>query len=193
MDSDALTSSQPSYPKSRILLFLLIAVSGFAADLWTKHWVFDWLGMPPGQTYWIWEGYVGIQTALNPGALFGMGAEIRWIFPILSILAAVGIIFWLFAAGAAKDLYLTGALSSVTGGIFGNLYDRLGLWHAPNQPDQWHNEVRDWILFSYGEHVWPNFNIADCLLVCGACLLVWRSFYDTASDSASAKPVSGGS
>ena len=35
------------------------------------------------------------------------------------------------------------------------------------------------ILFTYQDYVWPNFNIADCLLVCGAILLVFYSFkYD---------------
>jgi lipoprotein signal peptidase len=26
------------------------------------------------------------------------------------------------------------------------------------------------------ELTWPNFNIADSLLVCGACLLMWHAF-----------------
>ena len=68
----------------------------------------------------------------------------------------------------------------VTGGILGNLYDRLGLWSTA--ADRVH-AVRDWILISYGGydlpvlgHSWPNFNIADSLLVCGAGMLFWHAF-----------------
>ena len=43
---------------------------------------------------------------------------------------------------------------------------------AADAAGQWHTEVRDWILFRYGEYTWPNFNLADCLLVCGAALLM---------------------
>jgi len=36
--------------------------------------------------------------------------------------------------------------------------------------------VRDWILVMIGNWPWPNFNIADSLLVCGAGLLLWHAF-----------------
>jgi len=34
------------------------------------------------------------------------------------------------------------------GGIIGNLYDRLGLWHAADVFVGHQNGVRDWILFN---------------------------------------------
>ena len=126
------------------------------------------------ETWWLWEPYVGIETAMNRGALFGMGPGYGWVFAALSIVAAIGIVLWLFWYGAARDMLLTITLGLVTGGIGGNLYDRLGLWQNPGVPGEWHNEVRDWILFRYGEFTWPNFNIADSLLVCGAILLLWH-------------------
>ena len=128
----------------------------------------------PANEWWIWEGYVGIETALNPGALFGLGGQFTQVFSLLSVVAAVGILFWLFVLRAAWEWPLTIALGAVTGGIFGNLYDRLGLWQVPGAPEQRIWQVRDWILFRYGEYTWPNFNIADCLLVGGAVLLVWH-------------------
>jgi signal peptidase II len=88
------------------------------------------------------------------------------------VVAAIGILVWLFWLGAAHDWLLTVALGSVMGGIGGNLFDRLGLWQNPENPGQWRTEVRDWILFRYEQYTWPNFNIADSLLVCGAILLV---------------------
>ena len=126
----------------------------------------------PNNEWWLIEGYVGIETALNPGALFGMGAGQGNLFAVLSVIAVFGILFWLFVGKAAQNLLLTLALGSVTGGILGNLYDRLSLWHEPSMPAQWRGCVRDWILFRYKDFTWPNFNIADCMLVCGAGLLV---------------------
>lgn len=148
---------------------------GCALDLLTKHCVFQWRGMPvESPVWWIWEPYIGIETALNRGALFGIGSGFGPGFAVLSVMAAAGIVVWLFWFQAARDLLLTIALGCVMGGIGGNLYDRLGLWQVPGVPGAFHNAVRDWILFRYKNHTWPNFNIADSLLVCGACLLLWH-------------------
>ncbi len=165
-------------PWTRYVLFAAIAIFGGLLDLLTKHWVFQWRGLPrAANEWWIWEGYFGIETALNTGALFGLGAGKSHWFAGLSILAFVGILIWLFYAKAARDRVLTIALASVTGGIFGNLYDRLGLWYYPGVEDAGRNAVRDWILFRYGQYTWPNFNIADCLLVGGAALLVLHACF----------------
>jgi len=167
-------------PRNRYVAFLSISVIGCAADLLTKHWVFQWRGglpLRPNNEWWIWEGYIGIQTATNQGALFGAGQGYSTWFAVLSIFAAVAILVWLFWFGAAHDRLLTIALACVMGGIGGNLYDRLGLWHDANVDERYHNAVRDWILFQYEQYTWPNFNIADCLLVCGAALLVWHGFF----------------
>jgi signal peptidase II len=167
-------------PASRYLVFGSLAISGWVLDLWTKHWVFQWLGMPKRDNqWWLWEGYVGIETALNSGALFGFGTGYGSVFALLSVIAAAGILFWLFRLGAAHDWLLTVALGCVMGGIGGNLYDRLGLWQNPANPGEWRNEVRDWILLRYQGFTWPNFNIADSLLVCGALLLVWHGLFHT--------------
>jgi signal peptidase II len=138
-------------------------------DLLTKHWIFQWRGGPQaGNIWWIWDGYVGIETAINTGALFGLGQGRVGLFAAFSVVAIVGILYWLFVSGAAQDLLLTIALGCVFGGVLGNLYDRLGIWG--------HAGVRDWILLCYGDYTWPNFNIADSLLVCGAALLLWHGF-----------------
>lgn len=163
---------------SRYLVFGGLAISGWILDLGTKHWVFQWRGMPkPDNQWWLWENYVGIETALNSGALFGLGPGYGSVFALLSVVAAFGIVFWLFRLGAAHDWLLTVALGCVMGGIGGNLYDRLGLWQNPENPGEWRNEVRDWILLRYQEFTWPNFNVADSLLVCGAFLLVWHGLF----------------
>lgn len=164
-------------PVSRTIEFFLIAASGCTLDLWTKHLIFQRLGMPGGPTLWVWEPYFGLQTSLNEGALFGMGQGNVWLFASLSIVAALGILWWLFFAGAAADHWLNVALSLVMAGVLGNLYDRLGLWSVPGAPQATRSAVRDWILWQYGDFVWPNFNFADAFLICGASLLVLHSFW----------------
>lgn len=158
--------------KLRICCFFGIALTGCVADLLTKHYVFAWLGLPSGNQniYWLVPDYVGIETALNYGALFGMGQNKVWFFATMSFVALGGISFWLTRHRAIDDGLLTITLGLVTGGILGNLYDRLGIWSNFQI-----FAVRDWIRFSYQQHVWPNFNIADSLLVCGAALLFWHS------------------
>lgn len=165
------------------MVFFGLAVVGCLVDLATKSWIFGWLGMPGEKPIqWIWPGVLGFETSLNEGALFGLGQGMVVVFAILSVLAAIGVLYWLFIAGAARDLLLTVALGLVTAGIFGNLYDRLGFpglhWNYANALHQVADPVyavRDWILVLIGRFHWPNFNIADSLLVSGAFLLVWHA------------------
>jgi len=169
-------------PIGHLVTYAALAVGGCAADLVSKAKVFAWRGLP-GQrdVYWIIDGYFGIETAVNIGAVFGLGAGMGTLFAALSIVAGGGITIWLFRYGAIRSRWLTVALGCVTGGILGNLYDRLGLWWQPGYPPEWKSGVRDWILWQAGDSLkWPNFNIADSLLVVGACMLLVHSFQATA-------------
>jgi signal peptidase II len=185
-DDDAASGS--AVPCSRYVVFIATAAGGFVADLWTKSWIFGKLwppvvGVP--QFIWIWEGHVGFQISWNEGALFGLGQGMVPVFVVLSLIAAVGIVCWLFVWREATSWWLTIALAAVMGGIFGNLYDRLGL-HQEVWPPNFARAgeriyaVRDWILVQWdAAHRWPNFNIADSLLVCGAIMLVIHAFFFT--------------
>ncbi|MDP6468879.1 MAG: signal peptidase II [Pirellulaceae bacterium] len=178
-------------PASRYVLFSVIAVVGCAVDLGTKQAIFAWRGPPPpigppNNEWWLIEPYIGIETAVNIGALFGLGAGAGRYFAALSVVAALGILVWLFRFGAARDRWLTVALGCVMAGILGNLYDRMGFWYETGMPVQWQSGVRDWILFRYGAHTWPNFNIADSMLVCGAIMLMWQAFMDPGAKPANA-------
>jgi len=170
-------------PWGRCLLFFSIAIAGCLLDLATKQWIFGILGMPPSPPWWLWENYVGFQTSLNEGALWGIGQGWQTVFAALSVLAAIGILVWLFYGGAARDLLLTIALGCIIAGILGNLYDRLGLhglkWinHPGHQAGDPVYAVRDWILVMIGDRPWPNFNVADSLLVCGAFMLAWHALF----------------
>lgn len=184
---EARTGRQAAVPASRYFVFLLIFASGLAADLSTKSWVFGRL-WPPGPgvpaRIWLWPCHVGLEVSLNEGALFGLGQGQGWLFISLSLIAAVAIIYWLFYLGEARDWWLSLALAGIMAGIFGNFYDRLGL-HGLTWPPNYlgHNAgdrafaVRDWILLQWNDSLpWPNFNIADSLLVCGAATMFVHAF-----------------
>lgn len=174
-------------PTSRYVLFAILAAGGCLADLLSKSIVFRWRGMPGEMPiWWLWEGKIGVETSLNTGALFGLGQDRVLLFAAFSFVALIGIVVWFAFFGGGRDLVLTFILGCVTGGILGNLYDRLGLWDAtfanPTAASLYADEyprhaVRDWIRLSYDRYVWPNFNIADCLLVVGAAALVWHSYF----------------
>lgn len=194
-------------PLSRYITFFSIVIVGCAIDLWTKHAMFSWRGLPPPwrhsgtphAPWWLWKNVFGIETALNQGALFGMGQGKVWLFAILSVFAAAGIVYWLFGARAARDGFFTVALGLVMAGILGNLYDRLGLWANPTGKTIY--AVRDWILISYGGYEfdllgrkwasWPNFNIADSMLVCGAVLIVCHAVFAKPKDESSPSSAEG--
>ena len=163
----------------RLGVFLALALAGGGLDLWSKAAIFRWRGLPlQKDIWWVWEPYFGIETAINLGAVFGIGQGQGLFFAATSVIAGVGILVWLFWFRAAESWWLTVALGLVAGGIIGNLYDRLGLWWQTGYPQQWKSGVRDWILWQINDQwTWPNFNIADSLLVIGAGMLLYQSFF----------------
>lgn len=171
----------PRVPFRRYVLFAALALLGCAADLLSKAWVFADAELRAGHILWWWKGHVGIQLSRNFGALFGIGQGMSWLFAGLSILAAVGILVWLFVFRAAYDRWITVALGCVMAGVLGNLYDRLGLsgelWVGPGlEQTAAIHAVRDWILWQVNDQWrWPNFNLADSLLVAGAAMLFLRA------------------
>lgn len=178
-------------PCNRYVAFVGVAIVGLTADLATKAYMFSWPKLLAGQTHWIWPRHAGFQLSLNEGALFGMGQGMAPLLAALGIAAAIAIPVWLFWFGTARDLWLTVALASVTAGVLGNLYDRLGLpglvWPSPGPRAGEHvYAVRDWILLQLNDQwIWPNFNIADALLNIGAAILLIRAV--TQSNSADDK------
>lgn len=173
-------------PWQRYLIFLAITVAGLTLDLVTKQFIFasyfDREAAFASEPVWLIEPWLGIQTSTNQGALFGMGQGWSGLFASLSVLAFAVLIYLLFFCRWANDLFIAVTFAMIAAGIFGNLYDRLGLWHDATIDADHQHAVRDWIHFNWenGPRVmnpWPNFNIADCLLVCGAILLCFHAFF----------------
>src|SRR5687767_7448751 len=67
------SAAPDALPRNRYFIYFGLAIVGCAADLFTKQAVFRWRGLPrPGNVWWLVEGRFGIETSVNPGALFGM-------------------------------------------------------------------------------------------------------------------------
>lgn len=182
-ESPSKIASAIRVPRNRYVVFAAVAIGGCAADLATKACFFSSPRLRAGGIYWLWDGHVGIQLSRNLGALFGIGQGKVGFFAALSIAAAIAIPLWLFWFRAARDPWITVALSCVMAGVLGNLYDRLGfsreLWMAPSEiaPEAVH-AVRDWMLWQVNDRWrWPNFNIADSLLVMGVAVLLFHALF----------------
>lgn len=188
-------------PWHRHALFFLPCLLGVTLDLVTKSFMFRHYFDPlradstsaeyaPQFQHWWIDRIFGIQTATNPGALFGLGQGYQWVFAMVSILLILGFIVWLYLYGGIHDRWLTLTLGVVCGGALGNFYDRIGLGSLPDYPVEIQYNVRDWILFNLdgvrGFSPWPNFNIADVCCVCGAIMMViyaYRTEHPPASNS----------
>jgi signal peptidase II len=129
-----------------------------------------------------WSGEVLPQV--NNGALFGLGngegGGSNWLFSLISVAAAVAIVWWSTRRSMARDRFLCAALGLILAGTVGNLYDRVVF-----------AGVRDFLHYYY-LFEWPVFNAADCCLVCGAALLLLQAFLSRPpatepSDAANAK------
>lgn len=175
MRTEARRATVTNVPSHRYLVFFGVAVGGALWDLATKSLVFQWLGAPQtGESYWIVPQALALTTHYNRGALFGMGQGLNFVFAGLSVVAAAGILYWLFVRGAARDGKLNVALALIMAGVIGNLYDRLGLHGLRDLHGEPIYAVRDFIYFALID--WPIFNFADSFLVSGAALLLLLSF-----------------
>lgn len=186
-------------PTNRYVAFALIVTVGLFWDLYSKSVVFQDLGYPAyrpmergehelfphpagieGRSDRFLDGWVGfsLYTSFNEGALWGLGQGYTWLFALLSLAAAVGIVYWLFLHRAAVSLWLTVSLAFIMAGTLGNLYDRFAL-HGYTNPVEGEpvHAVRDFLLFTFGGWPWPVFNFADVFLVTGAAMLVVQSFF----------------
>jgi signal peptidase II len=152
---------RPRAPAARALLawglFTLIIIG---LDQWTKHLVSTHLG--EGQSL-PQTGFFSLVLVYNSGAAFSFLAGAGgWQRPLFMLVAAVAslLIIGLMVRHRGETL-LCAALAMILGGALGNLYDRVTL-----------GRVVDFLLFHYGPHAFPAFNLADSSITGGVGLLL---------------------
>lgn len=176
----AVAAESGKVPLNRYVVFCLLVIAGVAWDLWSKDTVFAALGVQ-GRANWEWRcgDFVRfcLQTNLNFGALWGIGQGWTGLFAALSVVAVLGVLYFLFWMKHAHSWWLTVSLGFVLAGALGNLYDRLGLHGIVDVNGVQVYAVRDFLYFRFFETFdWAIFNFADSYLVTGAIMLVIHSF-----------------
>lgn len=104
--------------------------------------------------------WLNLTLVHNTGAAFSMlrGAT-PWLFVLLSVAVAVGIVIWMRRHPEGRRLFAL-ALALIAGGALGNAMDRATRGY-----------VVDFVDFHIGAWHYPAFNMADCAIVIGAVLV----------------------
>src|SRR5215471_1762063 len=143
-------------------LALILSLSVFGLDRWTKHLVETRLSF--WDTVHVIPGFFDIVRSQNPGVAFGIFAQsnLRFRTAILigfSVMAIV-VLAILLTRIRRWDRPTGFGVALVFGGALGNVYDRI---HA--------GMVTDFLDFYFGTYHWYTFNIADTAICIGAGLL----------------------
>ena len=144
-----------------MLIWILIMLGSILVDQVSKLLVIKYLD--PEEPFVIWEGVFRFSYVENEGAAFGMLSEHRWIFMVLSTVAILGLLLYLWK-WPPESKWACGAIALIAGGGVGNMIDRVRLGY-----------VVDFLDFCLFPEIWPwVFNIADaCVCVGGAFLFLW--------------------
>ncbi|WP_255482868.1 signal peptidase II [Marinobacterium marinum] len=105
----------------------------------------------------------------NTGAAFSFlataGGWQRWLFVAIAVGMSAFLLHWMWRTPKAQKCLGIG-LALVLGGALGNLYDRTV-----------HGHVVDFISLHWNGYYFPAFNIADCAITLGTCLLLVDMFF----------------
>ena len=144
-----------------MLIWILIMLGSVLVDQVSKLLIVKYLD--PTEPFVIWKGVFRFTYVENDGAAFGMLADHRWIFMILSIVAILALLFYLWK-WPPDSKWACVAIAIIAGGGIGNMIDRVRLGY-----------VIDFLDFYLFPEVWMwVFNVADaCVCVGGAILFVW--------------------
>ena len=124
--------------------------------------------MKLGESIPLIPGVLNLTYITNDGAAFGSFDQHRWVFLILSTVAIVAILVFLFWK-KPQDKLLLASLILITGGGIGNMIDRICLGY-----------VIDFLDFCAFPNLWMwIFNVADAFVCVGAGLLALWMILDT--------------
>ncbi len=136
-------------------------------------------GMPYGSSRQIIGDFVRLTYIENPGMAFGIELGEKLFIGIISIIACIVILLYLYKVRTANFGFRL-SLATILGGAFGNLIDRVfyGLFFGYEK--LFYGRVVDFIdidffninIFGYYLNRWPVFNIADAAVSIGVILLL---------------------
>lgn len=169
-------SSPLAHNEKRRSLFsklLCLGIIAFAVifDQITKYIVVK--SMALGEEIPLWEGVFHWKYIRNTGAAFGMLADRREVFLILSTVALAVLFIYLFKTRTTRIWWLT-AIGMIMGGGIGNMIDRIAVGYVVD--------------FMYVKLIdFAVFNVADCFVTVGAGILLFLTVLDIIKEARAEK------
>lgn len=148
------------------VIYTAVILVGIAVDQITKWLAVKYL--EPIPTKPLIEGVLHLTYVENRGAAFGMLADHRWIFIVISLITIVCLSFYLYAGFTQNKFYTAGISLIISGGI-GNMIDRLALGYVV--------DFIDFRLINFAV-----FNGADSFVCIGAGILVLALIIDIVNE-----------
>lgn len=159
-----------------IFLAFMLILAGIFIDQISKYLIVIYMDL--GESVDIIPGVFRFTYIQNDGAAFGSFDDQRWIFMVLSTVAIVAILVFLFWKKPQNRLLLCSLILIVSGGI-GNMIDRVRLGY-----------VIDFIDFCAFPNLWMwIFNVADSFVCIGAGLMALWMILDTVHEYRREKSV----
>ena len=149
-------------PLWEYITYSAIIAGGILLDQLTKLLSTVYL-MPVGSVPII-KDVLHLTYVRNPGAAFGMLADHRWVFMVISSLAIAGMLIFLYSGMAQNKLYSISLAIIISGGI-GNMIDRVALGYVV--------DFIDFCLIDFAV-----FNGADSFVCVGAGMLILALILD---------------
>ena len=116
-------------------------------------------------------GILSFRYHENKGAAWGMLADHRWVFMVISTIAIIAIITYLIFSRKKNDSVIFRiSLCFFAGGGIGNMIDRVAMGY-----------VIDFLRFDFID--FPIFNVADSFITIGAGLMIISLIFDFISES----------
>lgn len=154
-----------------MLLCAILIILSVAADQITKHLVLANIAMYEDVA--VLPGIFHFTYIENKGAAFGMLANNRWVFLVMSTVAIAAFVFYIIKY-RPKDILLRISLSFVVGGGIGNMIDRC-----------FRGSVVDFIEVDFIDFY--VFNVADIFVCVGCGLMVLYIILSEIKDSKAKK------
>lgn len=152
-------------------LFYVIAGSVALVDRFSK-WVIqktlDYGTYDVASMIEVIPGFFYICHIGNKGAAWGILHGKTFLLSIFSLIA-LALLYCFRKSLGMRELFVQISLGLVTGGILGNLYDRIVLKH-----------VVDFVDLHFGSYRYPAFNVADSCILIGVLLFCYYSFKEEA-------------
>lgn len=140
------------------MVYLIVILLLTAADQAIKYFVN--LRISPEASVPVIENIFYIINRRNSGAAWSFLAEHNWGIYVLAGISFLASVVMITIMLRTRVRWLKISLMIIAGGSIGNLIDRVTQL-----------SVTDYLDFHFGDYVFPTFNLADMLVVCGTILL----------------------